>query len=113
MKLSQYPKAIASLEETLLQASLNVEIYGEHLSFMDAEIEIEIACDGDLKNDQMRKAKRLELQQQPDYLDAKTRLKDAKVQRERLSIELNQTRNEFSVAKLEARNAIANLEAVA
>jgi len=113
MKLNQYPQVIASLEESLLQASLDVEIYSEQLSFMDADIEAAIASDSSLKNDQMRKARRLEMQQDQDYLDSKSRLKDAKLRRERLSIGLNRMRNEFSVAKLEARTAIANLEAVA
>jgi hypothetical protein len=113
MKIQQYPQMIASLEETLLQVSLDVEIYAEHLSFFDGEIETQIAVDGDLKNEQMRKAKRLQLQQDQDYLDVKNRLKEAKVKRERFAIQLNQARNEFAVAKLEARQAIANSEAVA
>lgn len=45
LKLNQYPKAIACLEESLLQASLDVEIYSEQLSFMDADIEAAIASD--------------------------------------------------------------------
>lgn len=113
LKLNQYPKAIACLEESLLQASLDIEIYSEQLSFMDADIEAAIASDSSLKNEQMRKARRLEMQQDQDYLDIKSRLKDAKLQRDRHSIQLNLLKNEFSVAKLEARTAIASLEAVA
>ncbi len=112
-KLNQYPSAIASLEESLLQANLEVEIQSERLAFFDGEIEAVIASDSALKNEQQRKAKRLEKQQEPDYLEAKAALKDALLRRERLSIQLNQMRNEFSVAKLEARMKVANLEAVA
>lgn len=113
LKLNQYPKAIACLEESLLQASLNVEIYSEQLSFMDADIEAVIASDNALKNEQNRKAKRLEMQQQPDCLEVKANLKAAKEERSRLAIRLNLLHNQFSVAKLEARLQIAQLEAVA
>jgi hypothetical protein len=113
MKLNQYPKAIAEIESKILAASREVEIQIERISFLDGEIEAEIAADLSLKNEQNRKAKRLELQQQPDYLEALAKLKEVKEQKERLTIELNQLRNEFSVAKLETRMTIAQLEATA
>lgn len=101
------------MEEALLKASIDVEVQTELLGFMDGEIEATIANDSSLKNEQMRKAKRLELQQQPDYLQAKVALKEAKEDRDRLQIKLNLLRNQFSVAKLEARLQVAQLEAVA
>ena len=113
MKLNQYPTAIAQVEEALLKASIDVEVQTELLSFMDGEIEAMIASDSALKNEQHRKARRLDLQQQPDYLQGKIALKEAKEDRERLQIKLNWLRNQFSVAKLEARLQIAQLSAVA
>ena len=113
MQLNRYPQALASLERALLKVNLEVESHEETLSFLDEEIETSIARDGDLKNEQMRKARRLKLQQQPDYLQMKSRLKDAKLRREQASIQLNQVRNEFSVAKLEARLRAASLEVAA
>lgn len=113
MKLGQYPKAIAQAEEALLTAMIDVEVQTELLGFMDGEIELTIASNEGLKNEQQRKAKRLELQQQPDYLQVLLSLKEAKKDRERLQIKLNFLRNEFSVTKLEERKAIASLEAVA
>lgn len=113
MKLSQYPQAIAQAEEALLTAIIDVEVQTELLGFMNREIELLIASDEGLKNEQQRKAKRLELQQQPDYLQFLASLKEAKEDRERLQIKLNLLRNEFSVTKLEARLQAAQLEAVA
>jgi hypothetical protein len=113
VKLNEYPQAIALLEEKILVVSCEVEIQTELLGFMDGEIETAIASDSQLKNEQHRKAKRLELQQQPDYLAAKSSLKEAKEQQARLAIKLNLLRNEFSVMKLEYRMQIASLEAVA
>lgn len=113
MRLNEYPQAIALLEEKILVISREVEIQTELLSFMDGEIETVIASDSQLKNEQHRKAKRLELQQQPDYLAAKSCLKEAKEQQARLAIKLNLLRNQFSVMKLEYRMRIASLEAVA
>lgn len=112
MKLPEFPQAIAHLEEKLFRASHEVEVQTELLSFMDREVEAAIAKAG-LKNEQHRKAKRLELQQEPDYLEVKANLKEAKEERERLTIQLNLLRNQFSVAKLEIKWAIASMESAA
>ena len=72
-----------------------------------------IASNKELKNEQQRKTKRLELKQEPDYLQVKAALTEATEKRDREVIQLNLLRNQFSVAKLEARQAIANLESVA
>lgn len=91
-QLKQYPKAIASVEEKLLNLNREVEIQNQLLGFLDGEIEKNIADDKSLKNDQHRKAKRLELQQQPDYLQTLNIFKQAKEDRERTLIKLNQLR---------------------
>lgn len=112
-KLPEYPQAIARAAEKHLQASQEVEIQSELLDFLTGEIEAAIADNPNLKNEQQRKAKRLALTQEPDYLAAKIALKQALFKRERLQIRLNLLRNQFAVAKLEARLQIAQLEAVA
>ena len=112
-KLKQYPKAIASVEEKLLKLNQEIAIENQLISFLDAELEKAIANDKELKNEQQRKTKRLELQQQPDYLEVKRKLTQVKEERDRQLIQLNQLRSEFSVMKLEVRMQIANLEAVA
>ncbi len=111
--LNQFPLKIAKAETKILNLDRQVTIYKEQLSFMDGEIETAIASNKDLKNEQQRKTKRLELKQEPDYLQAKASLTEATEKRDKAQIELNLLRNQFSVAKLEARQEIANLEAVA
>ena len=111
--LNQFPLKIAEAETQILGLDRQVSIYKEQLSFMDGEIETAIALNKELKNEQQRKTKRLELKQEPDYLQAKAALTEATEKRDREVIQLNLLRNQFSVAKLEARQAIANFEAVA
>ncbi len=111
--LNQFPLKIAEAETLILSLERTVNIYKEQLSFMDAEIEISIASNKELKNEQQRKTKRLELKQQPDYLQVKVALTEANEKRDKEVIQLNLLRNQFSVAKLETRVAIANLEIVA
>ena len=111
--LNQFPLKIAEAETKVLNLDRQVTIYKEQLSFMDGEIETAIALNKELKNEQQRKTKRLELKQEPDYLQAKASLTEATEKRDREVIQLNLLRNQFSVAKLETRQAIANLEAVA
>ena len=113
MKLNEYPNAIADTELKILGLSKEIEIQNERLSFMDAEIEMAIAADKTLKNEQQRKTRRLELQQEPDYLQTKSALKEAKQTRDSWNISLNLLRNQFSIAKLEMRMAIAKLESAA
>lgn len=111
--LNQFPLKISEAETKILNLDCEVNIHKEQLSFMDADIEAAIASDKELKNEQQRKTKRLELKQQPDYLQTKSALTKATEKRDKALIELNLLRNQFSVAKLEVRQAIASLEAVA
>ena len=113
MKLNEYPQAIADIELRIFHTTQDIEIQTERLSFLDGEIETAIAADKTLKNEQQRKTRRLELQQEPDYLEAKSALKEAKRTRDGWNIKLNLLRNQFSVAKLELRMAIAQLESAA
>ncbi|MGK7895079.1 MAG: hypothetical protein AB4372_16025 [Xenococcus sp. (in: cyanobacteria)] len=113
LKLNQFPNKIAEAETKILGLAHQVTIHKENLSFMDGEIELAIAFNKELKNEQQRKTKRLELKQEPDYLQAKASLTEATEKRDKAQIELNLIRNQFSVAKLEMRQKIANLEAVA
>ena len=113
MNLQQYPRLIADLEAQLLKFNQEVEIQLEILGFLKEDIEMAIAQNKDLKNEQQRKAYRIQQQQQPDYLDITRALKAAKEERDLCQIELNRVKNEFSVTKLETRLHIASLESVA
>ena len=111
--LNQFPLNISKVETKILNLNCTVTIHKEQLSFMDAEIEIAIATSENLKNEQQRKAERIKLKQLPDYLQTKSTLAEVTEKRDKALIELNLLRNQFSVAKLEFRANIANLEAVA
>lgn len=108
MKLNEYPQQIYQQQLKIHHWEQQIEIHTEQLMFMDADIENAIALDKDLKNDQQRKAKRLEMQQHPDYLQIKTQLKEAKEKRILESIYLDLMCNQFSVLKLEERRKIAD-----
>lgn len=70
-----------------------------------------IAFDANLKNDAQRKAKRVELQQTDgDFYQASLLLKQTKERRDLLAIDLELLRSQFALAKLEKREAIAQME---
>lgn len=111
MQLNEYPIAIAKLQRQLLNLDQAIISLGESLSILGVEIEKQIVSDASLTNDTKRKARRLELQQSDlDYCKASIALKEAQAKRDRLDIDLQLLRNQFSVLKLEERRSIAQLE---
>jgi hypothetical protein len=75
------------------------------------KIDRDIAFDPTLKNDAQRKVRRQELMEtDANYFRATLDLKNAQDKRTSLDIQLQLLRNEFSVLKLERREAIAQLE---
>jgi multidrug resistance efflux pump len=113
MNLADYPLAIAKLERRLLRTSKSIRRCQSHLEQLHTAIEQAIAADLDLKNEQQRKAKRLELLNGNDYLSAQRILQTYSDSRASLEINLSLLRNQFTVAKLEIRQAVAQAEAIA
>lgn len=112
MQLKDYPQVIARLQRQILDLDQNLIGLAESVKIFEAEIDKAIAFDLTLKNDAQRKAKRIELQQTDgDYYSASRLFKETKEKRELLAIELELVRNQFSILKLEKREAIAHLEA--
>ena len=107
MHLRQYPAAIADREKQLLRLQRKIRKANNHLDQLTAAIEIEIATDPELRNEQQRKAKRLELLKDQDYLDAQSNIDKYLDRHTNLEIMLKQIRNQFSVAKLEVKRQIA------
>ena len=101
---------IYSIEQDLRKAKIELTGLEDSLDLYKFEVEKAIADDGTLKNDTQRKAKRLELQNKPDYSQMITSILKAKDKINHLEIELNLSNNRFSVAKLRSRHEIANLE---
>jgi hypothetical protein len=75
-----------------------------------AEIDTAIAFDTELRNDAQRKAKRMELMNTAEYRKAVAILQMAQDERAEIEIDLSLLRNQFSVLKLEKRDAIATRE---
>lgn len=107
MTLAEYPDAIADREKQLLRLQRKIRKLTNQLDSLNAEIEIEIATDPELKNEQQRKARRLEMLSQKNYLDIKEKLDTYLDRRTTIEINLHQVRNRFTVAKLEVRRQIA------
>ncbi|MDX2242360.1 MAG: hypothetical protein NW224_16875 [Leptolyngbyaceae cyanobacterium bins.302] len=109
--LRTYPSAIAKVQTQILRLDGKIRKAQQELDGYTTDIEQAIATDPDLKNDQQRKAKRLELMRDSKYVVLADALADAVDRRTRLEIELQRHRNEFSVRKLEYRDHIASKEA--
>ena len=113
MKLADYPQKIAQLQRQILDLDQNIIGISESVKIFEAEIDKQIAFDATLKNDAQRKSRRIELQQTDgDYYQSSCLLKQKKEQRELLAIELELLRNQFSILKLELREAIVRTEAM-
>jgi hypothetical protein len=118
MNLNEYPQAIAKLQTQATNFDLAIDQTQTVLKQIESEIDsampaagVAIAFDTTLKNDAQRKAKRSELlDEHPNYWEQQEILAQAKAKREAVFIELCLRRNEFSVLKLERREAIARLE---
>jgi predicted GIY-YIG superfamily endonuclease len=111
MHLNEYPQAIADVQKHLNSARLKVRQLKESVAVFESEIEQAIAFNDTLKNDTQRKAKRQELTQtHSDLITYKTQLAKAEAVEVNLEIELQLLLNQFSVLKLERREAIAQLE---
>lgn len=110
MKLNDYPIAIAEKQRQLLQTEQHIRRLQDIINRLAAEIDTAIAFDSELKNDAQRKAKRLELMSAPDYRRAAANLQITQDEWAEIEIDLNLLRNQFSVLKLQLREAIAARE---
>ena len=110
MKLIDYAAALAEQQRKLLQADQRIRRFQDVVNHLTAEIDTTIAFDTTLKNDAQRKAKRLEMMSAAEYRTAVANLQIAQDQRAEIEIDLNLLRNQFSVLKLEKREAIINRE---
>lgn len=110
MKLIDYPIAIAEKQRHFLQTEQHIRRLQDILNRLTAEIDTAIAFDTTLKNEAQRKAKRLELMRTPDYRRAAANLQLTQDERAEIEIDLNLLRNQFSVLKLQLREAIAARE---
>jgi hypothetical protein len=110
MNLKNYPSAIAKLERKIHRLDVEIRHRQNATERLTAQIERSIATDPDLKNDQQRKARRLELMSQVEYVETLATLQAKQDERDLLRIDLQLLKDHFRVALLEIRHVIAQTE---
>jgi predicted metalloenzyme YecM len=109
-QLIEYPKDIADVQKRAMRLDRRIRKTQRLLDARNYEIEQAIADHPELKNDQQRRAKRLEQMQDPEYIALSEAIADATDRKTRLEIDLGQLRNEFSILKLQYRDEIVSKE---
>jgi chromosome segregation ATPase len=111
MHLKQYPNTIAAKQTELLELRQRISQVKDEIAERESQIDQVIAFDADLKNDTQRKAKRSErVRTDAELIDLAQQLAELDYQREKAEIELTLLLNKFSIAKLEKRQTIAQME---
>jgi len=111
MKLSNFPHAIATAQQKLLNLGKDLTIVRNQLLLEENSIDQAIAFSSDFKNDSQRKtAKAQMLQVSALYQSLAHKLAGLTVKSNRVNINLQLVKNNFTVAKLEMRERIAKLE---
>lgn len=110
MNLSQFPQAIADCQTQLLQVERQIRAAQSAYDRVIAKFEAEIAFDKALTNDAQRKARRAELFNFDEHQAANSVLETLKDQHTIAEIELGRLENEFLIAQLARKGAIAFFE---
>jgi hypothetical protein len=111
MKLSNFPHAIATAQQKLLNLGKDLTIVRNQLLLEENSIDQAIAFSSDFKNDSQRKtAKAQMLQESAPYQSLTQNLADLTDKYNRVDINLQVVKNNFTVAKLEMRERIAKME---
>ncbi|MBE9198670.1 MULTISPECIES: hypothetical protein [unclassified Nodularia (in: cyanobacteria)] len=109
LELSHYPTAIAQAAQQVNEVDSQLMAVQQQIDRFEGNADRAAAFDMDLKNDAQRKARRFEVllvnQEYQKAMDTQIRLTVAKAN---AIAQLEYLRNQFSVAKLEARLAIAH-----
>lgn len=107
--LTQYPDQLAALSHQLLDADIAIRQHQAEVDRLTGLIEQAIVDDSSLKNEQQRKAKRLELFQDKTYQTARIALQQAQDDYQRLKIQRQLIADRFVVAQFFAKERIACL----
>ena len=107
-RLDQYPAAIAQAAHHVNELELNIAEIRQHLARLEGNADMVVAFETALKNDNQRKARRFEvLLVNQEYQKAMDTLIQLTTEKANALAHLEYLRNQFSVAKLQARLAIA------
>lgn len=108
LSLSQYPSAIAQAAQAANEMDYQIAEVRQHIARLEGNADMVVAFETGLKNDNQRKARRFEvLQVNQEYQRAIDALNRLTTEKANALARLERLRNEFSVAKLEARLTIA------
>lgn len=108
MKLSQYPALIDQAAQAVNDLDHKILDLRQDIAALEGKAEVIVAFETALKNDNQRKARRFEiLQENDEYQLLVNKLVMLTSQKSNGLSHLEYLRNQFSVAKLEARWAIA------
>lgn len=108
MKLNQYPTAIAQAAQKLNSIDSQIAAIELLINRLEGNADKISAFEPDLKNENQRKARRFEvLQTNLEYQRAIDSLIQLNAEKANAFTHLEYLRNQFSVAKLEARLTIA------
>lgn len=110
MQLFEFPSAIANLQHVVRVAKHTRDMAESRLTSLKSRAEYAVAFDSDLKNDAQRKAKLAELMGTTDIEQAQIAFEAMQATVTEAEIELGLLLNEFGVAKLMERRAIATIE---
>ena len=108
MKMSQYPAAIAQAAQVVNELDSQIAAVGQHIARLEGNADRVAAFEQGLKNDNQRRARRFELLcVDQEYQTAQNTLMRLMSEKGSAIAHLEYLRNQFSVAKLQARMAIA------
>jgi len=108
LSLSQYPGAIAQAAQAVNEMEYQIAEVRQHIAKLEGNADMVVAFETALKNENQRKARRFEvLQVNHEYQRALDALNRLSTEKANALARLEHLRNEFSVAKLEARLTIA------
>lgn len=107
MKLAEYPREIYAVETTLHSFIQQITEADRRRVTIETHLDLEIATNPDLKNEQHRKAFRaVALENNPIYAELITLIDTLKGQRAMSEAHLNQLRSEMSIMKLAEQRKI-------
>lgn len=108
LKLSDYPVAIARTSQAIAELDYELSALRQVMSAFECKADLIVGTDSNLKNDTQRKARRFELLQiNQEYQKAQELSAELTTEKNNAVAHLEYLRNQFSVAKLEARLMIA------
>lgn len=110
LPLSQYPTAIAEVQRQILSQEQRIRQLKYQRAEFDLKIEQAIADDPQLRNEQLRDAKRRGWKNAQKYRELVAQDEEAGDRLKMLKIQLEQLKAQFEVEKLLLRERIASME---